>query len=368
MLNRLLFLLSLLTALSAMLESQACTEILLNKNKGLVISGRTLDYNCDIASKICFRKKGTEVSDPGFKFTSLSTKPLTWTAKYNAVLVDAFDEEAFVDALNSEGLSVACLWHQDTQAAASVKAGTHALANVSLVEYIAENARTVDEAKGLIDGLSLFISNYKGEPMTLHWIITERSGKSVVVELKEGRPVYFDQINEIGVMTNQPDYDKQLANLSSHEQARKSNSKEYTLPGDYQSTSRFVKSAFLVSHLPPFSTSEAGMACAAQILHNVESPKGAQRNGSYTQWLVVRDQSNLRYCLYGINNSAPKFVDLQKLDFAQMAAKRIPVESALAGNLADAVALKTNGSSSSASLAEQSSKPNGICKPQAGEN
>jgi len=343
-------LISILLLLAFQLSSNACTEVLLNKKKGLVVSGRTLDYNCDISSKICFRQKGKHVLDPAVKWTTLTSKPLEWTAKYDAVLVDAFDEPAFVDAFNTEGLSIACLWHADTEPAQSVAPGTDALSNVALVEYIAENAATVDEAKALISKLSLFLSNYKGQPMTLHWIITERSGKSTVMELKNGKPRFFDEVTEVGVMANQPSYDKQLANLKEHLNAR-SKDRNYTLPGDYQSTSRFVKSAFLVSHLPELTNCEEGASAVSQILHNVESPKGAQPTGSYTQWFAVRDQSNLVYYFIAAKNQAKKSVDLKTLDFAAMKDKRIPLENAYSGSLNEIEKI-----SSASSAPEQLSK------------
>ncbi|MBX9690029.1 MAG: linear amide C-N hydrolase [Candidatus Obscuribacterales bacterium] len=320
----------------SMQSSDACTELLLNKSKGLVISGRTLDYNCEMGSKICFRQKGTEQADPGLKFTTLKGEPLKWKTKYSCVLVDAFDEPAFVDGMNTEGLSVACLWHADTEPALEIAPGTNGLASVSLVEYLLENAATVEEAKKLVEKLSLFLSKYQGEAMTLHWIVTERTGKSTVIELKNGKPKFFDEVEKVGVMTNQPSYDRQLENLKSHEDESKNNP-NYNLPGDYQSKSRFVKTAYLVSHLPEIKTADEGVAAARQILHNVEAPKGAQKTGSYTQWLALRDQSNLRYWLIGVNHGMPKFIDLKSLDFKQLADKKIPVDSADGGNVMELV-------------------------------
>lgn len=337
----------LLSALAG--SANACTEVILNKEKNAVISGRTLDYNAELGSKICFREKGTTTLDPGVKWTEYKGEPLSWTAKYSTVLVDAFDEPAFVDAMNTEGLSIACLWQADTELPTATNAGTKALSNVALVEYIAENAKDVEEAKKLISGLSLYLSTYKGQPMVLHWIINDRTGKSIVVEAKDGKPKFFDEVNQVGVMANQPCYNKQLENLKANETQAKE-SKSYTLPGDYQSTSRFVKSAFLVSHLPEYKTADDGVAAATQILHNVESPKGAQPTGSYTQWIVVRDLSNLRYWVSPVNRSSPKLVDLKNLDFKTVAGKRVPVDSAHAGDVAkmpEITAEKTGNTSGS---------------------
>lgn len=334
MFNRSIAAVALAVAGLVLQSADACTEVVLNKTPGLVISGRTLDYNSELGSKICFREKGAKIEDPGVKWTQIKDQPLSWTAKYSAVLVDAFDEQAFVDGMNTEGLTAACLWQADTQLPESTNPGTTALSNVALVEYIVENAKDVEEAKKLISGLSLYLSTYKGQPMVLHWIINDRSGKSVVVELKDGRPKFFDDVVKVGVMANQPSYDKQLSNLKTQEAEQAKNPSAYTLPGDYQSCSRFVKSAYLVSHLPEITNAEQGVNSAMQILHNVESPKGAQSTGSYTQWIVVRDQSNLRYWLTSVNHPSPKLVDLKTIDFKTVAGKRVPVDSANAGDVA----------------------------------
>ncbi len=325
--------------------SPACTEVLLNKNKAHVISGRTLDYNCEIGSKICFRKKGMQISDPGQKFTDLKCKPFSWKAKYDAVLVDAFDEPAFVDAMNSEGLSIACLWHADSELAKETAEGREALSNVALVEYIAENAKTVDEAKKLASGLSLYLSTYKGQPMMLHWIVTDASGESIVIELKNGSPKFFSEIKDVGVMTNQPSYDRQLANLQESRKKMESDS-SYNIPGDYDSKSRFVKSAFLVSCQSPFQSADEGIVKLTQILHNVESPKGSQKTGSYTQWFAVRDQRNLRYFITSVNQSSPKIVDLKDVDFAKALDKRLAIESSESGNVAQLLGVSSRSLSS----------------------
>jgi choloylglycine hydrolase len=318
----------------------ACTEVLLNKSKGLVISGRTLDYDCEMGSQICFRAKGSAVSDPGSRFTRLQGAPLQWTAKYSAVMVDAFNEPAYVDGMNTEGLSVGTLWHSDTEPAKLVESGKNGLANVSLVEYILENAKNIDEAKQLVSKLSLVISIYKGKPMALHWIVTERSGRSLVIELKDGKPKFFEEATAVEVLANSPSYNMQLDNLKACQS--KWDNESYVLPGDYQSKSRFVKSAFLVAHLPEFKTADEGVSAATQILHNVESPRGAQGpNGSYTQWMVVRDQSNLKYLVMGVKHSAPKVVDLRAIDFAQLQGRRLAVESTIAGDVAQSLELKS---------------------------
>lgn len=317
---------------AALQESIACTSVILNRTNGVVVSGRTLDYPGELGSKICFRAKGTAVADPNVKFTKGEYKPLAWTSKYDCVLVDGFDLPAYTDGMNSEGLAVATLWQDETETAKSIKPGTEGLANVTLVQYVLENAKNIAEAREAISKLSVFLSTYNGADMLLHWVITEKTGRSVVVELKDGHPQFFDEVTDVGVMTNSPTYDKQMENLR-EQNAKRAKDANCTLPGDYRPTSRFVKAAYLVSTTPSLKSSEQGMITAMQILHNVEVPKGAQSSGSYTQWIVVRDQTNLKYWLVSPDQLTPIVIDLNKVDFKSAATQRIPVEGALSADL-----------------------------------
>lgn len=307
------------------LSAAACTSVVLNKTPGIVVTARTMDFDSDLGSKICFRPKNTAVTDPNVKFTKGSFQALSWTSKYDSVVVDGFDLPAYADGMNSEGLAVATLWQYETEAAKEVKANTKGMSNVTLVQYVLDNAKDVDEAKKLISQLSLFMSTYNGAEMLLHWTITDKSGKTVAVELKDGTPKFFDSCTTIGVMTNSPTYDKQLANLEQQATVRATDIAT-PLPGDFRSTSRFVKAAYLVSTTPTLKTADEGMRAAMQILHNVEVPKGAQDTGSYTQWMVVRDQTNLRYWFASPCELIPTFIDLKKIDFQKASGKRIPVE------------------------------------------
>jgi choloylglycine hydrolase len=324
--------LSLLVALSWSLvvnasQVSACTDVVLNKTNGVVVSGRTLDYDAEIGSNICFRAKGSQRTDGNVAFTAGGFEPLAWTSKYDSVLIDAFNLPAYCDGMNSEGLSAACLWQNETEPAKAVSADTKGLSNVTLVEYVVENAKNVDEAKALISNLSLFLSKFQGTEMVLHWIVTDKTGKSIVVELKEGRPQFFDQVSDIGVLTNSPTYDKQLANVKAQSEARPKDHPAYNLPGDYRPISRFVKAAYLVETTPTLKSADQAVTTAMQILHNVEVPKGAQDTGSYTQWMAIRDQANLRYYLVSSSQpTSPKIVDLRKIDFKQASAKRVPID------------------------------------------
>lgn len=93
---------------------------------------------------------------------------------------------------------------------------------------------------------------------SLHWIIADKSGCITVESVKEGLKVYE---NPVGVLTNNPAFDKQMFNLNNYmslspRQPENMFSKELDLktysrgmgalglPGDLSSMSRFIRVAF----------------------------------------------------------------------------------------------------------------------------
>ncbi len=101
-------------------------------------------------------------------------------------------------------------------------------------------------------------------PSPLHWIISDRNASIVVEVVEEGLDIYD---NPVGVLTNNPPFDKQLFNLNNY-MALSNRTPENTfggnldlatysrgmgsigLPGDVSSQSRFVKSSFCLKKIP----------------------------------------------------------------------------------------------------------------------
>ena len=53
-----------------------------------------------------------------------------------------------------------------------------------------------------------------GIPVLAHWMVTEPSGKSIVIEYSDGRLNIFD--SPLGVITNAPTYDWHMTNLRNY--------------------------------------------------------------------------------------------------------------------------------------------------------
>lgn len=136
-----------------------------------------------------------------------------------------------------------------------------------------------------------------GTVAPLHWLVADRTGKSMVIEKTADGLHLMD--NPVGVLSNSPDFQWHLTNLrnymnlsSTQEQPQTWGSLELTpfgqgggsfgLPGDYTPPSRFVRTAFLKTHTPiPAGREEAATTCF-HIMESVSIPKGPVITGRNT--------------------------------------------------------------------------------------
>lgn len=149
--------------------------------------------------------------------------------------------------------------------------------SVSEVRQQCENLNLTDDA---------FSSDYPVSP--LHWMISD-SKESIVVEPVKDKVAIYD--NPIGVLTNNPTFDKQLFNLNNYRHLSPKVSDNlfskvldldvYSrgmgglgLPGDLSSMSRFVKVAFTKLNAVADSSEASSVNQFFHILKSVEQQKG----------------------------------------------------------------------------------------------
>ena len=127
------------------------------------------------------------------------------------------DYVAFADGMNEKGLGCAGLNFPGYFYVEENKVeGKNNIAPYDLIVWILSNFKTVDEVLKEIKNVELvdIPINDKTSISTLHWIVADTSGKSIVIEkTKEGLKVYH---NPIGVLTNSPTFDWHLTNLNEY--------------------------------------------------------------------------------------------------------------------------------------------------------
>ena len=153
-------------------------------------------------------------------------------------------------------------------------------------------------------------------PPWIHYVLTDRSGDSIVVEFVKGQMMIHE--NVAGVLTNSPTYDWQITNVrnylsltataTSSVDVRGTNVTELGqgggllgLMGDYTPPSRFVRTAYLKHFAYQPNDALEAIQLTGHLLNNVDIPVGVARStdgkqvvSDYTQWVNLKDLKNNR--------------------------------------------------------------------------
>ena len=247
----------LLAAVPAIIPAHACTDVRLMASDGSPFSVRTMEFAVDLDSQAVIVPRGEHMTSP-----APDGKGLAWTSKYGFVGMNAFRAAAATDGLNEKGLGFGALYLPAETKYQTVKPGdeARALSNISFGAWVLGNFATVDEVRASLGDVVVW-----GEPVPqlgsfapLHYVITDASGKSIVVEYVDGAMHVYD--NKVGVLTNSPTYPWHIENLRNYVNLTAVNAAPvkvgtatyagtgqgsglHGLPGDPTPPSRFVMAA-----------------------------------------------------------------------------------------------------------------------------
>lgn len=323
----------------------ACTGGQIIAQDGSVVFGRTLEFEKDIKSDVI-------VIPRNYELKAVSPYPgngLIWKSKYAAVGTNAENQVMIVDGLNEKGMAVGSFYFPGVAKyqAVSQSEASNSLSSIDLGMWLLTNFVNINEVK---DGLKkIKVSNAKFGPwnmtLPLHYIVTEPSGKSLVIEYVNGELHTFD--NPIGVLTNAPTFDWQMINLNNYVNLQNEdiNNKKIKqmdltktglgsgllgLPGDFTPPSRFVRIAFFTAYALPVADAKQAVYALFHLLNNFDIPKGSvkelfqgQNYYDVTQWTSVNDLKNKRYYIRSLNNQEIRMVDLTKFDLNSKQVKKL---------------------------------------------
>jgi len=328
----------------------ACTGITIKPKDGSIIFARTLEFAIDIKSNIIVVPRGKE-----YVGTAPGDKPgLSWKTKYGIVGANGFDLPVTVDGLNEKGLHVGLFYFPGFAKYQEIKAedGGKALAPWELGVFLLGTCSDVKEAVAAANGVRVgeVVQKEMGLVPGVHYIVTDASGKCVVLEYVGGELKVHE--DPLGVMTNSPTFDWHMTNLSNYVNLTVSNVPEVNvggdeikgfgqgsgmlgLPGDFTPPSRFVRAVAFSKSAVPVATAKEGVLQAFHILNQFDIPKGSARGldhgkevADYTQWTTAADLKNLRYHYRTFDDSRIRMVDLKALDLDAKEIKTISMQGA----------------------------------------
>lgn len=196
----------------------------------------------------------------------------------------------YYDAVNECGLCVAGLRFAKNAVYRPAQAGKCNLAQFELIPFLLAKCADVGEAKEYLSRLNVTDEAYAEDmpPAPLHWLIADEREAIVVEPLAGGVSV---RENPVGVMTNDPPFSEQIAQLARHMALSPRSPKNafcpaldlrpsglgsgaFGLPGDLSSQSRFVRAAFVRCNARSDGGEEESVNAFFHILGSVEQVRG----------------------------------------------------------------------------------------------
>jgi choloylglycine hydrolase len=305
-----------------------CTSITL-ETKGNNFLARTMDFGFELDARIVYAPRD-------YSWYSDVANDATHTSKYGFVGAGKKigHNYFFADGINEHGLAIAELYYpneakyHDTAVEGKVNVAPH-----ELIMWILGNLKDINELEKRIDDIRLVSSTieFLGGTPPLHYIVYDRSGRTVTLESESGELLIKN--NEVGVMTNSPDLNWHIQNLNNYiylQNTPRSNktfknieahafgqgSGTQGLPGGYTPPERFVRALFLKESLPEITTAKQGVNSIYHVLGNLDIPKGAviKADGAldYTQYISVMSVNETAYYIRTYDNPEIKRLSITK--------------------------------------------------------
>lgn len=290
----------------------ACSRVLWADNGRLVLSGRNMDWIDSMPVGLYSLPRGLDQD------ARTGPNTMRWKSRYGSLV--AGSPAGVVDGMNEKGLAGHMLW------LGVADFGKYDPSRPSLgvghwLHYQLDNFATVAEAVGDMRARNYQVvpGTFDGLKSSVHLALEDSSGDSAVVEFLDGK-LSIHHGRQFTVMTNDPPYSQQLANL-----------KEYKpfgglrpLPGTTAAADRFVRAASYLVDLPKPSSDREAIGEIFSVIRGVSQPfapvdaaklREGQPHTSPTRWRTVSDLTRKIYFYESTMSPNVIWVRVEALDF-----------------------------------------------------
>ena len=243
--------------------------------------GRNFDYEISYNERVTVTPRNYEL-----KFRKIDDIKTHYAMIGMAAGIDEYP--LYYDACNEKGLAIAGLNFAGNAVYREFEEDMINITPFELIPYLLGTCSSVSEAREALGKINLVNINFADElPLSpLHWMISDEVEAIVVEPLADGLKVYD---NPVGVLTNNPPFDKQLFYLNNYRGLSNKNPEntfgvdleEYSrgmgaigLPGDLSSASRFAKVAFTRANSYSDNDEASSVGQFFHILGSVEQQNG----------------------------------------------------------------------------------------------
>jgi len=231
--------------------------------------------------------------------------------KYDGLPIDKWDghvisaRDVVLEGLNEKGLACGGLTLKESQFEKPGLDPRRNLVSFAVCKWGLEQFSTVDEVQAAIRKVHVIL------PPTSHYVFTDASGRSLVLEWLEGkRQEYVDHNDEgetgFGILTNDPAYEWQVESVKHLKWKMGLARSAVAIPGGFYPDERFqriwfAKRAMETDPNKP-STHQEAVGLVTEVLNTVAVPHGGiyaadasstkPGQGDFTQFQIVRDHKD----------------------------------------------------------------------------
>lgn len=318
--------------------ASACTGIMLRNADGTIVHGRTVEFGIPLAIDFAIVPRG-------YAFTGMTPmgEGKKWSSKYGALGAIVFGNLGIMDGINEKGLAVGAFYFPTVAEYTPTTAENQgkSMSSIDFSNWILTQFASVDEVRAAVEAGDAVVAptllpGWPPQVQPFHWIVYDKSGKSLVIEPIAGKLVVND--NPLGVLTNSPSFDWHMTNLRNYIALSprdvppvKFDGKTFAsfgmgagmlgLPGDYTPPSRFVRAAVFSATAFAAPDASAGIFSGFHILNNFDIPYGVARvneggatHADQTIFTAMRDPQNLRMYYKSYDDQTIRMVDLNRFD------------------------------------------------------
>lgn len=288
-----------------------CTALTLSTKDGKHLFGRSLDVTHSYNQKV-------QVIPRHFPWVNVATQQ-THFAKYASIGMGVIiDNHPYLfDGMNEGGLAGAgLLFTSFAKFSPRIVPGKFCISSSDFLYWALSENSSLKELREALN--TVILTSIPINPETpvskLHWIFTDKTGESLVVESTEDGLHLYN--NPVGVLTNDPPFDWQLTNLSQYVTINCNTPSPRQmgellvrpfgnglgmcgLPGDGSSASRFIRTVFFKDAATEATNEKNGVTTFFNILSEVNVIKGSEVTAdgflNFTAYQSTMCQESLTY-------------------------------------------------------------------------
>ena len=326
---------------------EACTGITLKAQNGDLVYARTMEWGTsDIKSRIMILPRNHEYSAR----VPEGTRAFQWKGVYGIAGIELFEAGRYADAMNEKGLVVGLFYHPGFAEYAKYDPARwdRQIAPTDVASYLLSTCTDIAEVRAAFSKIEVaaITDPILGIPAPIHLMITEPSGKQIIIEWVGGKPKFFN--SALGVITNAPTYDWHLINLRNYTGMTLAPKPEIDidgirlnplgggsgflgLPGDFTPPSRFIRAVVFTHTARKTPNGQETLYEAFRILDNFNVPLGASEGAgekptgnplrklrSSTCWTIAYDMPAKTFYYHTANERRVQKVDISKIDFGNL--------------------------------------------------